>query len=453
MGTLSKKLGPLDGAILIFSNVVGVGIFTTPGIVAASVSDRWLFLTAWLIGGVFAFIGAHGYAKLSAAYPRAGGEYIYLKKSFGALAGFLSGWTSFVAGFSGAIAASAVGFAFYLKRALPGMGDYLPGIPTQPFLAIVLILGVALIHIVSVKAGSRFHYWLGGLAIVAIVGLVILGLVKDSPPIEVARTAPVKGSAFLLALVPVLFTYSGWNAAVYVAEEIKNPDKNLHKSLILGTSAVVIIYLLLNFLFVKILGLSAIASSLEVGFDMAYRLLGETGSLVITLIILLALLSSVSAMIMAGPRIYFAMARDGLFPRQVERLHSRFNTPAIAILAQSLWSILLVMTGTFEDILIYTGFSIILFSGMSILSLLSSSSFKLTLGQTIFYGLFVLVSLFILGNAIYTAPKPSLFGTGIILLGIPFYYLFKKGKNSRSQDTKDSDLSSDGTAATPDQAS
>lgn len=404
---------------------MGVGIFTTPGIVAASITDRWLFLSAWLVGGIFAFIGAHGYAKLSTTYPKAGGEYIYLKKSFGPLAGFLSGWTSFVAGFSGAIAASAVGFAFYLKRAVPALGETLFGLPTQPLLAIALIFGIAFIHVISVKAGSRFHYWLGGLAIIAIIGLVVLGLWAEPSATETSSAEPVKGSAFLLALVPILFTYSGWNAAVYVSEEIKNPDKNLYKSLILGTSAVVIIYLLLNFLFVKILGLKAMASSLEVGFDMSYKLLGETGSIVITIIILLALLSSVSAMIMAGPRIYFAMARDKLFPKQVKRLHTRFNTPAVSILAQSLWSALLVVTGTFEDILIYTGFSIILFSGMSILSLLTNPVFKISILQKLLYGIFVLVSLFILVNAISSAPKPALFGAGIILLGIPFYYFFK----------------------------
>lgn len=420
----------MDGAILIFSNVVGVGIFTTPGIVAKSVSDQWLFLAAWLVGGIFAFIGAHGYAKLSTAYPKAGGEYIYLRESFGPLAGFLSGWTSFVAGFSGAIAASAVGFAFYLRRAVPDLGDTIAGLPTEPILAIVLIFSVAFIHIISVKAGSRFHYWLGGLAIVAIIGLVVLGLVADTSPVASEASTPVKGSAFLLALIPVFFTFSGWNAAVYVAEEIRNPQKNLYKALILGTTSVVLIYLVLNFLFVKILGLDAMASSLEVGFDMAYMLLGETGSVVITLIILLALLSSVSAMIMAGPRIYFAMARDKLFPKQVEVLHPRFNTPAIAILAQSLWTVLLVITGTFEDILIYTGFSIILFSGMSIFSLLTNARFKVSNGQKLLYGLFVLVSLFILSNAIYSAPRPSLFGAGIILLGIPVYYFFKgKGKS------------------------
>ncbi|GAB5528112.1 MAG: amino acid permease [Roseivirga sp.] len=430
MRTLSKKLGPLDGAILIFSNVVGVGIFTTPGIVAASVTDQWLFLSTWLVGGIFAFIGAHGYAKLSTTYPKAGGEYIYLKKSFGPLAGFLSGWTSFVAGFSGAIAASAVGFAFYLKRALPDMGDTLFGVATEPMLAIILILGVDFIHIISVKAGSRFHYWLGGLAIIAIIGLVVLGLVAPATAAAAPTKTPVKGTAFLLALVPVLFTYSGWNAAVYLAEEIRNPDRNLYKSLILGTTAVVLIYLVLNLLFVKILGLEAMSNSLEVGFDMAYKLLGETGSIVITIIILLALLSSVSAMIMAGPRIYFAMARDRLFPRQVEKLHTRFHTPAIAILAQSLWSALLVITGTFEDILIYTGFSIILFSGLSIFSLLTNPAFKVSALHKLLYGLFVLVSLFILGNAIYSAPKPSLFGAGIILLGIPVYYFFK-GRGQR----------------------
>lgn len=429
MKTLPKKLGPIDGAVLIFSNVVGVGIFTTPGIIAASVPNKWLFLSTWLIGGLFAFIGAHGYAKLSTLYPKAGGEYIYLKNSFGPLAGYLSGWTSFVAGFSGAIAASAVGFAIYLKRAFPSLGEQIAGLPTDSVLAIALILGVALIHILSVKAGSRFHYWLGGLALVAIILLIITGLSAGSQSTVEQNSGPVSGSAFLLALVPILFTYSGWNAAVYVAEEIKSPEKNMLRSLILGTASVVLIYLALNFLFVQILGLSAMASSLEVGFDLARVLMGENGSLVISLIILLALMSSVSAMIMAGPRIYFAMARDGLFPRQVKKLHPRFNTPALAIVAQSTWSILLVLSGTFEDILIYTGFSIILFSGLSVLSLLTNPAFHLNLIQKLLYGLFVLASLLILINAIYTAPKPALFGTGIILLGVPLYYFFKSGQS------------------------
>lgn len=413
--------------MLIFSNVVGVGIFTTPGIIAQSIADSTEFLAAWFVGGLFAFIGAHGYAKLAAVYPKAGGEYIYLKHSFGPLAGYLSGWTSFVAGFSGAIAASAVGFGIYLKRALPGLSPELMGIATENLLAIFLIVMVAAIHILSVKAGSRFHYWLGGLAIIAILVLVIFGFRAQPAPFVKFKWPDSSGSPFLLALVPILFTYSGWNAAVYVAEEIKNPKKNVFRALILGTGAVVLIYLLLNFLFIHVIGIYDMAQSLEVGFDFAQKVMGKQGTLVITAIILLALLSSVSAMIMAGPRIYFAMARDGLFPRQIKRLHPRFKTPILAIVAQSIWSIVLVVSGTFEDILIYTGFSIILFSGLSVLSLLTNRVFSLSPVQKLLYGLFVLASLLILANALYSAPRPSLFGAGIVLLGIPFYFYFKSG--------------------------
>lgn len=416
----------MDGAVLIFSNVVGVGIFTTPGLVAAGVPNTWLFLACWCIGGLFAFIGALGYARLAAVYPKAGGEYIYLKNAFGPLAGFLSGWTSYVAGFSGAIAASAVGFAIYLKRAIPGLSGEFLGLSTDHWLAILLIAAVAIIHILSVKAGSRFHYWLGGLAILAILVLVVIGAFSDVSAAVETTPKTVTGSAFLLALVPILFTYSGWNAAVYISEEIRNPKKNMIKALLMGTALVVFIYLLLNLLFVKVLGLEAMSSSLEVGFDLAAALMGKKGSMVITVIILLALLSSVSAMIMAGPRIYFAMARDGLFPKKVETLHPKFNTPSLAIVAQAAWSMLLVLSGTFEDILIYTGFSIILFSGLSVAILLVKNQFETTVWQKVIYGFFVLVSLLILVNAIYSAPKPALFGSGIILLGIPFYFLFKK---------------------------
>ena len=426
MKALPKQLGATDGAILIFSNVVGVGIFTTPGIVAGVINDPFLFLSTWIIGGLFAFVGALGYARLSQTYPKAGGEYIYLRHSFGPLLGFLSGWTSFVAGFSGAIAASAVGFSIYLKRISPGLEGQFIGLAAESWVAITLILLVAVIHVLSVKMGSRFHFWLGGLAIVAILLLVFTGLFSEHSVGATPPTSRPNASAFLLALVPVLFTYSGWNAAVYLSEEIRNPRRNMIRALILGTSAVVVIYVLLNVVFIKVLGLGAMASSFEIGYDMAEVLLGDTGKLIITAIILMALLSSVSAMIMAGPRIYFAMARDRVFPTIIQKLHPRFKTPYIAIIAQSIWTIVLVLSGTFEDILIYTGFSIILFSGLSIFALVIKPAFKTSLPHKVMYGLFSLASLMILANAISSAPKPALFGTGIILMGIPFYFVFRR---------------------------
>lgn len=424
---LHKQLGTIDGAVLVFSNVVGVGIFTTPGIIAQSISDQATFLGLWLIGGLYGLVGAFGYARLSAKYPKAGGEYIYLKNAFGPLAGFLSGWSSFVSGFSGAIAASAVGFGFYLTRIYPQFSGSLLGLPLESLLAVGLITAVAVIHIFSVKAGSRFHYWLGGLAVLLILVLTAVGIASISGDlVPVTAVTKADRSSYLLALIPILFTYSGWNAAVYISEEIRNPQRNVKRALLLGTSAVIVVYLLLNFLFMKILGLGQMAESLEVGYDLSKALLGENGSMVITIIILLALLSSVSAMIMAGPRIYFAMGRDGVFPRRMMNLHPRFDTPYVAIIAQSLWSILLVLTGTFEDILIYTGFSIVLFSGLSVASLAVDRRFHISIGQKMLYGFFGLSSLILVVNAIYSAPKPALFGTGIILLGIPIYLWQRK---------------------------
>lgn len=424
---LQKKLGIIDGAVLVFSNVIGVGIFTTPGIVAQSVSTSGAFLTLWLIGGVYALIGAFGYAQLSAKYPKAGGEYIYLKNSFGPLAGFLSGWASFVAGFSGAIAASAVGFGLYLTRIYPQFSGKLLGLSAESLLAVVLIIGVTIVHMVSVKAGSRFHYWLGGLAVVLILVLAVAGIFSLTPDSQAPTDhIPKNGNTYLLALIPILFTYSGWNAAVYISEEIPNPKRNVKKALLLGTSAVIAIYLLINFLFLRILGLNQMAESLEVGYDLSNTIMGARGSLVITFIILLALLSSVSAMTMAGPRIYFAMGRDGVFPGSMMRIHSRFDTPYMAIMGQSLWSILLVLTGTFEDILIYTGFSIVLFSGLSVASVAIDRRFHLPLLQKLLYACFGLCSLVLVLNAIYAAPKPALFGTGIILMGVPIYWWQKR---------------------------
>jgi len=415
-----KKLGYWDGAALIFSNVVGVGIFTTPGIVAKSIQQESLFILAWVIGGVFAFVGALAYSELSSFYPKAGGEYIYLKKAFGRLVGFLSGWTSFVAGFSGAIAASAMGFGLYLNRLTPGDTN-------ETVVAIVLILLISIIHILSVKSGSKFHYWLGGLALIAILLLIVAGFSIDfdsHQPLTFSKSTSSNSSGFLLAMIPILFTYSGWNAAVYVAEEIRHPERNMLKSLLLGTLLVIVIYVLLNFLFINTLGIAGISESIEVGYEMGEQLLGDFGFWVITIIILLALLSSVSAMIMAGPRIYFAMSRDGLFPKSIRQIHTRYKTPYLSIIAQSVWSILLVLSGTFEEILIYTGFSLILFTGLSVLSVNTNKAIKINLFKKLAFLIFSIICLAIVLNGIYSAPRPTLFGSGVIALGIPIYFWF-----------------------------
>ncbi|MEM1407507.1 MAG: amino acid permease [Bacteroidota bacterium] len=422
MKALQRKLGTLDAAALIFAKVVGVGIFTTLGIIAAAVPTTFYYLLTWVIGGVFALIGGMAYTQLAATYPKAGGEYTYIKRSLGSLLGFLSGWASFVAGFSGAIAASAIGFASYLQN-FGGLLDQVSG----TLIAVALISISSFIHIISVKLGSSLHHVLNGLLVIALLVLVVAGLLSGPVDAVPKSTTPVFSfSSFLLILIPVFFTYSGWNAAVYVVEEIQDPKKNMVRATVLGVGAVFLIYFLINIMFVKVLGTAQIAGLVDPAYDLANKLLGLNGALAINLIILLALISSVSAMIMTGPRIYFAMARDGLLPNPIQQIHRKFNTPHIAIILQSIWSIVLVVTGTFEEILIYTGFSIVLFSGLAVSTLFFNKNVTFNSAQKLLFGLFVFVSFALVLNGLIEAPWPALYGSGIILLGIPFFYYFKR---------------------------
>ena len=436
---LRRTLGPLDGAALVIANVIGVGIFTTPGVVAGMVTDTAGFLGVWVVGGAFALIGALAYAELAALLPKAGGEYLYLSRAFGPLAGFLTGWTSFVAGFSGAVAAAAIGFAAYLERFFPSILSPDPlfsvplGITTlsvsgQTAAALAVIGIVSAIHLRGLTPGRHFQNAVVGACLVAVALFVVFGFMEEGQ--AVPTVPPVQGdtsaSAWLLALVPVLFTYSGWNAAVYVAEEVRDPGRNVWKALLLGTAVVMLVYLVLNSLYLHALPLAQLADIVEVGDVAAGVLFGPVGASLLTAVILLALISSVSAMVMAGPRVYYAMARDGLFPRAAGRLHRRFQTPAVAIAAQAVWSAVLVLTGTFEDLLIYTGFAVVLFSAVAVAALYvlrrrQAAASPPGFIRRILPMCFVGFSLLVVVNALVRSPWPSVAGLLVIGAGLPVY--------------------------------
>lgn len=438
---LKRTLGVTDGASIIIANVIGIGIFTTPGVVAGISPGIFPFISLWIAGGLLVCIGALAYADLAHHIPKAGGEYIYLKRAFGPKWGFLSGWTSFIAGFTGAIAASSIGFAEYLLGIIPE-GDELQAysgavyaaslLPVDPEKAIGmgLIFLVTLFHISRMNVGRYFQNALTLMNIITI--LILLGLGFAANPDWVFTDQQVSGttefSGWFLALIPVLFTYSGWNAAVYVAEEIKSPGKNMHRALLAGIGIVIVLYLLLNLLIAGTIPFHTLSESVDVINTMSAALFGPNGMLLFSIVILTALLSSVSAMILTGPRIYFAMARDKLFPSTFSRVHPRNNIPYLAICLQSVWAIILVITGTFEQLLIYTGFSIILFSSLSVVALLvlnyREDDIQLPLIKKVLYIGFVLISLIIVINAIYSSPGPSLAGLLLILAGLPVYYWY-----------------------------
>jgi len=447
---LARRLGPLDAAAIIVSNVIGGGILFTPPQVAASVPSAPLFLLIWVAGGLLAFAGALAYAELAALTPRAGGEYVYLRRAFGPAAAFLTGWTSFVAGFTGAIATSALVFAFYLGRFVPWVANgtpYLtipvvPGLLTltvspQTLTAVVLIAVLAAVHIRGVGPGRVVGNVLAGLKVTALVAFVALavgfGAGDTANLASTAGTVPAGG--WLLALIPVMFTYSGWNAASYVAEEIRDPGRNVPRSLAIGTAAVAALYIALNAIYLYVWPVGELAAIKGSVLDVvAERLLGGVAGNVMGVVALISLSASISAMTFAGPRVYFAMARDRAFLPAAGRIHPRYRTPAAAIVAQAVWSALLVMAGDATDALVnYTGFGLVLFSGIAVVALFvlrlrepdAPRPFRVW-GYPWIPGLYVLTSAGILINGLITQPGPTGTGLAIILAGLPLYFWFRR---------------------------
>jgi basic amino acid/polyamine antiporter, APA family len=425
---LDRRLGPLDAAVIVISNVIGVGIFTTPGIVATMVPNPGVMLAVWAFGGALAFAGALAYAELAARRPQAGGEYVYLRESFGGLAAFLTGWTSFVAGFSGAIAAGAVGLTAYLDRLLPGVGH-------SSAVAVAFIIALALVHARGLGPGRVVQTALTLLKVGALVAFVVIGFavaVPASPGVAAGPPPPVRLPMLLLALVFVMFSYSGWNAAVYVAEEVREPSRNVPLGLAIGTAAVVGLYLSLNALYLRVVPHAELSGTVSVGELAAARLFGPAAATMFAGVAIIIILSSMSAMTVAGPRVYFAMARDGAFFPAAARVHPKYRTPAVAIFAQAIWSAILVLSGTFDQLLTYTGFAIILFSALAVLSLFfvrrrgeDTKTFR-AWGYPWAPAVFSLVGFAIVGNTIVNAPRPAFAGLAVMFAGVPLYWWMKR---------------------------
>ena len=451
-GTLQRKLTTVDGVALVIANVVGAGIFLTPGIVATMVPAPLAFLGLWLLGGILALLGALSYAELGAQRPRAGGEYVYITEAFGPLTGFLSGWTSLVAGFSGAIAAAAIGFAEYLGRFVPSaantqsavelpLGLWTLSISPRSSTALAVIAVFTLVHVAGLGAGRVVQKVLAALNVLSIVLVVAIGFSAGDPPWQspMASASPTREGHWLVALILVMFTYSGWNAPAYVAGEMRDPGRKLPRALGIGTAVVIGLYLLLNLLYLHALGPAGMAGEIAVGDAAANALFGSVGTTVFTPVVLLALASSVSAMVATGPRVYYAMARDGCLPGLFSAVSSRRRVPAMAIAIQSAWSAVLVLSGTFEALLTYTGFAIVLFSGTAVAALFVLRRREPRLQRPydvwaypVAPAAFVLMSAAMLVQAIRHAPGPSLTGVLIIAAGAPIYLGMRRHHRGRS---------------------
>jgi basic amino acid/polyamine antiporter, APA family len=429
---LKRKLGLFPAANIVVANIIGAGIFTTSGLLIAELKSPLLMLLLWVAGGFIALCGAISYGELGAAMPASGGEYLFLSRLYHPLIGFLSGWVSITVGFSAPIAASAIGFSEYFSRAIPAFAS----VPSQKLLSIAVIVLFTAIHFRGVEFGSKVQNYLTVLKVLLIVGLITAGFLAGDGEVGNFSGGSTLNADFGgwktigLSLMWIMFAYSGWNASTYIGSEIKNPSCNLPGSLIIGTGLVILLYLGLNILFIYAIPAAEMEGVISVGGLAMSNLFGPSADVVFSLLIAFALFSSLSAFMIIGPRVYFSMAEDGLLFKSVAKIHPRFGVPSTAILLQGLIAIVLTLSGTFEQILTYMGFSLGIFPLLSVigvikLRLAGKSPLQLP-GYPFVQMIFVAVSIFILILALLERPMESSIAILTVLAGIPVYFFFRR---------------------------
>jgi basic amino acid/polyamine antiporter, APA family len=439
---LQRKLGLFPSANIVVANMIGAGIFTTSGLLMAGLNNPLLMLALWVAGGILALCGALSYGELGAAMPGAGGEYHFLSKLYNPLLGFLSGWVSFTVGFSAPIAASAMGFSEYFCRALPVIPQWFENSglmsesATKSFLSIAIILIFTFIHYRGLKTGAAVQNFLTILKVALILFLLIAGFLSGKGDTGNFSTVTGVSSGFAgwktigLSLMWIMFAYSGWNASTYLGAEIKNPSKILPRSLLYGTGIVMFLYLSINVLLIYAINPEEMKGVISVGGLAMGNLFGPSADTLFSLLIAFALFSSLSAFIIIGPRVYYSMARDGLFFKSVARIHPKFQVPSNSIILQCIIAVIMVLSGTFEQVLTYMGFALGLFPILTVIGVFrlrnqNPSALRLP-GFPFTQILYVSVGIIILVLSFLERPVESSIASLTVVAGIPAYYLFKR---------------------------
>ncbi len=439
----AARMGLASACLLIVANMVGTGIFTTSGYIMQMLGDPWLMLAAWLVGGGIALAGALSYGELGSRLPAAGGEYVFLRESFGPLAAFLSGWISLVVGFSAPIAASAMAAAAYALPAAPWLpagplfSAGLVSVSGETLLALGFIAALTVVHTRRMSVGLGLQNWLTAVKILLLLALVVAGLALWPAADSWRAVAPAGGEGSLAgrlatSLVFIFFAYSGFNASAYMGGEIKDPTRNLPRSLLLGTLAVVCLYFLLNLAYLAALGPAGMPGVKEIGALAARTLFGPTVGGLFSLAVALCLLSNLGAMIITGPRVYYAMSLDRVFFGSLARLHPRHQVPARAVLLQAAIAAAMVLTASFQALLFYIGFTLSLFSALAVAGLLvlrrrsgGPPPFKVP-GYPFTPLAFVAANLGIVGFSLAGEPLRCLPGLATIAAGVGFYFFRRR---------------------------
>jgi APA family basic amino acid/polyamine antiporter len=453
-GELKREVVLFSATVLVVANMVGTGIFTTSGFIIQELQNPQSLLLCWLVGGIFALCGAFSYGELGAMFPRAGGEYVYLRESFGKWMGFLSGWISLIVGFSAPIAAAAIAFAAYFfhalqlapsaKITLAVFGITLGAISPSGMVAVAAIIAFSLVHYHSLLVGSKVQNGLTLFKIGLVVTFVVAGLCFGNGSVSNFShgldISSVFQDKFAISLIFVSFAYSGWNAAAYLGGEIERPKRNIPLALFTGTFLVMCLYLLLNVVYIYALPVKEMSGVLDVGTKSASSLFGEDISKYFSGAIAIGLLSVLSAMIMAGPRVYYAMSRDGVFFGLFGKVNKARRTPAYSIFLQAAIAIIMVITASFDKLLLYIGFTLSLFAMLTVAGMVRlrirqpalTKTYR-TPGYPLTPLLFILGNIWIIYFSIRSRPITSLFGLGTIGLGIVLYWYFAHKKHEGNE--------------------
>jgi APA family basic amino acid/polyamine antiporter len=433
MAKLRRELSLFDMTMIAIGSSIGSGIFLTPALIAKALPSPIWILGIWILGGITTMCGALTYAELGGMMPRAGGVYVFLSEAYGGLVGFLYGWAYFLVVNTGALAALALAFSTYLGFFFPFAGEH------TTLVGIIGILLVTVINVLGVKAGGVFSDLFTVLKITGIAILIVVGLGWGSSSttdfsIPLGHLPHGLPSALTLAFVSILWSFGGWQHATFTAAEAKDPKRTVPMSLILGALAVTVIYVLTNVAYMFLMPPSQMANSPHIASDAISLVLGPIGGSLIAITIFISTFGTAGIYTLTAPRIYYAMANDGLFFKKVAEVHPRFRTPMFSIVLQSFWAIVLILFwGTFESLISYVVFTDWIFFALAAFSIFlfrrrkpeAERPYK-TLGYPFTPIVFVAISTLFVVYTLFEKPAESLAGLGFLAVGVPVFMFWKK---------------------------
>ena len=433
---LARKLGPLDATMIVVSGIIGSGIFINPYVVAQKVDTPFLILAVWVLGGVIAMCGAFVFAELGTVVPRAGGQYAFFREAFHPLVGFLHGWSLLLIIQSGATAAVAVACGQYIVR----LANLSPSLVVP--IAIAMMAALVVLHSSGIKPGAVLINVITIGKTLAIAALVVgafavaghSGITFD-PLVPARLHGPGLVSAIFAGLVPAMFAYGGWQNANFIVEEMRDPERNLPRAILIGVSIVVAVYVSANIAYVHVLGAPGLAATSTPAADLATHVIGEQGADVLSVLVIISTFGFLNLAMMTAPRVYYAMARDGLFFERVARVSERTHVPIAAIVTQGVLASLFALSNTYDQLLGYAVFADWIFfalAGVALVVLRATRPDAPRPYKTPLYPViplvFALVGFGIVANMFVADPINAIIGSAIIALGVPVYWLWRRAR-------------------------